>query len=386
MNTSISNASRFAYMPNVAQEKLLQAALFPDERGIAAWDAWKSQVDLVNDKLDGGSFRVLPLVYSNLKALGVVDEHTARLKGIHRKAWYENQMHLHTLSQVLTMFAGAGIPTLALKGAPLALLHYPEVGARPMSDVDVLVPTERANEALDALHAAGWHDSSYEYVNRVTPKMMQVRHSWGFGDGKGHGFDLHWHALLVGCFPSADDDFWQGARPLDVNGVCTQTLNPTDMLLHVLAHGGHWNHLPPIRWVSDACAVMNTSQDALDWDRLFRLAEKFRVTQHLRDMLGYLAGVFDAPVPPATLDALQRAPVTDNERRVYEQFARKTYNFTRKAERHWHNYQRYKQMWRVHGNSAPPVGVVDFMKVSMCMRSVWDVFPRMVDRMRRPDG
>jgi hypothetical protein len=386
MNITTPNTSRFAYMPTPAQELLLKAALFRDERGIAAWNTWKSQIDLVNDKVDGGSFRLFPLLYLNLKALGVADEHTPRLKGIHRKAWYENQMHLHTLSQVLAMFAQAGIPTLALKGAPLALLHYPDVGARPMSDVDVLVPTARANEALDALHAAGWRETHYEQVDKVTPKLMKVRHSWGFGDGKGHGFDLHWHALLVGCFPHADDDFWQSARLLDVNGVDTQTLNPIDMLLHVLAHGGHWNHLPPIRWVADACAVMNTSQDRLDWERLLRLAEKFRITLHLHDMLGYLAGTFDAPVPATTLNALKHAPVTDNERRVYVQFATQTYNFARKAERHWHNYQRYKHMWRVHANSAPPVGLVDFMKVSMSMRSVWDIFPRMIDRARRPNG
>lgn len=385
MNTSISNASRFAYMPNVAQEKLLQAALFPDERGIAAWEAWKSQVDLVNDKLDGGSFRVLPLVYSNLKALGVVDEHTARLKGIHRKAWYENQMHLHTLSQVLTMFAGAGIPTLALKGAPLALLHYPEVGARPMSDVDVLVPTERVEDAVALCHANSWRENQHEQINQITPAMLAVRHSWNFVRER-QNMDLHWHALRLGCFPNADDDFWQGARPLDVNGVCTQTLNPTDMLLHVLVHGGHWNQVPPIRWVADACTVMTASLNELNWDRLLQLAVKFHVTLPLYDMLSYLANTFNAAVPRSILDALQRAPVTDTERRVYVQFASRTDNFARKAGRHLYNYQRYKLLWHEHGNSAPPVGLVDFMKVSMNMRSVGGIFSRMVDRIRRPDG
>lgn len=296
----------------------------------------------------------------------------------------QNQINLHVLSQAVQMFDRAGIPTLILKGAPLSIVHYKDLGARPMGDVDVMVPNAGAEDAITVLHAHGWRDAAFERVDHVSPKMRAVRHSWGFTNQERRGIDLHWHALYMGCFPNADEGFWQGARPVDVNGVWTQTLCATDMLMHVCVHGGHWNYLPPIRWVADAWTVINTSQDDLDWGRLLHTARKFRVVLHLRDMLGYLAGTFDAPVPADVLDALAREPVSDNDRRVYTKFATQTNNFARKAERHWHNYHRYTQLWREHANSTPPVGIVDFMKVSMSLGSVWDVLPRMVDRMRNP--
>ena len=51
----------------------------------------------------------------------------------------------------LQSLAGAGIPTLLLKGAALAVASYPDPGSRTMEDVDILVPLEDADRALDAL-------------------------------------------------------------------------------------------------------------------------------------------------------------------------------------------------------------------------------------------
>lgn len=380
----MNTITRYDYLPTPAQELLLKAALFNDDRAVAAWRVWKAQHDLVADRIDGGAFRLLPLLYLNLKSLGVDDEYTQRLKGIHRKAWYENQVRLHKLAQSLRMFAQAGIPTLILKGAPLALLHYKDVGARPMSDVDVLVPTARAADAIALLHEHGWQDTRNEQMKKVTPAVLTVRHSWGFSNAERGGIDLHWHALHMACFPGADDDFWQGARPVEVDGAHTTTLNPTDMLLHVCVHGSHWNHVSPIRWAADGWAVLQNTAAALEWDRMLHLAQKLRVTLHLHSTLGYLAGALGAPVPAEVVDALARVPVTKNDERVHHQFGSHTNNLLRKAGRHWHNYQRYTHLWRAHAQKKPPVNIVDFMKVSMGFGSVWDVVPRAVDRARRP--
>jgi hypothetical protein len=367
-------------MPTPAQELLLQAALFRDARGAAAWEAWKSQVDLVQDRIDGGAYRLLPLVYLNLKALGVVDEHTSRLKGIHRKAWYENQMHLHTLSQVLTMFAGAGIPTLVLKGAPLALLHYPDVGARPMSDVDVLVPTEQVETAMNVLCNNDWINFEHNKFNQLTPAVIAIRHSWGYANLAGQGIDLHWHALHTGCFPGADDEFWQGAYRIEINNQETHALNATDMLFHVCVHGSRWSLMPPLRWVSDAWMIMRTAQDELDWERLIRLAYKFHATLQLRDMLAYLVCIFGIMVPAGVIDALSRANVSRIDQQVYMQFASESGGFARKAERHWHKYRLYKALWRENAHANPPVSMIDYIKVVAGINNVLDLFPRMLNK------
>src|SRR5262249_51949836 len=57
--------------PNATQQLLLQAALLSGEAASAAWRAWRSSVD--PQRLDVGSHRLLPLLYHNLRALGVDD-------------------------------------------------------------------------------------------------------------------------------------------------------------------------------------------------------------------------------------------------------------------------------------------------------------------------
>jgi hypothetical protein len=73
--------------PTAEQELLLRAALWSGERAIAAWLEWASRVDVVNDLVDEGSFRLLPLVYRNLDRVGLAGPSMSRLKGVYRHSW-----------------------------------------------------------------------------------------------------------------------------------------------------------------------------------------------------------------------------------------------------------------------------------------------------------
>ncbi len=55
--------------------------------------------------------------------------------------------------QVQTALSEAGIPCLWLKGAALTRTIYPEIGLRPMSDLDVLVPYDQREAALQIAQA-----------------------------------------------------------------------------------------------------------------------------------------------------------------------------------------------------------------------------------------
>src|SRR5262249_54557182 len=137
------------------QELLLRAALLDGPEAEGAFEAWQARVDLA--QIDAGSFRLLPLLYANLTRLGIRSPLSARLRGIHRQAWYRNQVLFRRGAETLRALEGAGIPTLLLKGIPLALLHYRDEAVRPMADADVLVPTQAVTGALAVLRRAGWH-------------------------------------------------------------------------------------------------------------------------------------------------------------------------------------------------------------------------------------
>jgi len=107
---------------------------------------------------------------------------------------------------------------------------------------------------------------------------------------------------------------------LDILGVTTLALNPTDQLLHVCVNATRWENAPQIRWVADAVTII--SKGGIDWDRLRAQALKLGLVLPLRETLHYLHFEHDAPIPRYLLDELQRTAVTRFENKRHKAFAR----------------------------------------------------------------
>lgn len=301
--------------PTREQELLLRAALLQGEPALHAWQHWRMQVNLEQER-DAGTYRLLPLVYHNLRALGLDDPLMSKLRGIYRREWYKNQMLFHTIAEVLRLFHAAGIETMILKGAALTLLYYKDYGLRPLGDFDVLVPTVKRRAAIEVLTQAGWKPISHP-VEKLTGAVLDVRHAWGFANERQHQFDLHWHVLMQCCYPNANDDFWADAVPVQVADVPTRALNPTDQLLHACVHGAAWNYVPPLRWIADAMVILNASHSEVEWARLIAQAEKRRLILPLRRALTYLRDSFGVAIPAHVLMEMGKVRVSDVERKLY---------------------------------------------------------------------
>lgn len=243
--------------PTRRQELLLKASLLQGAGAVCAWEEWKSGVDF--ERLDPGSERLLPLLYHNLNKQ---DPITDGLKRTYLQTWYKNQILFHKAGALLTAFHNAGIPTMMLKGAALTLLYYKNYGLRPMGDIDVLVPTNRAVEAISLLKEMNWT------TNAESPeRLISLVHGMDFHNASGQSIDLHWHVIHECRQEDADDDFWESAVSVKIENVQTLALCPADQLLHVFAHGVRWSEVPPFRWVADAMTVINSSQSEVDWNR-----------------------------------------------------------------------------------------------------------------------
>ena len=147
--------TRPAFLPTPQQELLLKAALFSGDDARSAFAEWASSADI--DRLDAGSFRLLPALHLNLKALGVTHALTPRLLSVYRSTWYRNQILLDRTAAVIRMLAKHDIDSLLLKGAALASGIYGDSGARPMADADLLVRRKDLPGAVDLLRATGWN-------------------------------------------------------------------------------------------------------------------------------------------------------------------------------------------------------------------------------------
>jgi hypothetical protein len=282
---------REAFWPTADQDALLRAALLPGREAIDAWQEWKARNDLTGPHLDPGSFRLLPLVYRNLVALGAEDALLPRLKGVYRFHWCANQRLFCDAAALVEGLQAAGIRTLVLKGAALSTLHYRDRGARPMSDVDVLVPFTQAPVAIDRLRAMGWRTSQF------VADDLRYRHAAQLLNEENREFDLHWHAFYECVQEDADNGLWRRAVPFELAHVKTLALDDGDTLLHTVAHGMRWGDVPTIRWIPDAMAVLRHGAAQIDWDRVLREATRRRLILRLHHGLGYLRQRFGAPIP-----------------------------------------------------------------------------------------
>lgn len=296
--------------PTPTQQWMLRAALMPNTAGRESWEKWIASVDI--DHLDAGSFRMIPLLYRNLKRIGVESPLLGRFKGIYRRAWYENQVAMHKLSGLLREFHEIGIRTLILKGAALALLYYRDLGLRPMSDLDVLVPANKAIDAMGLLRKTGWKPEK-DLLERVTQDYLLAAKACNLARNESDiKLDLHWHVFQECLEPDSDVDLWERSLPVACSDVATLALSPADQLLHICAHAMEWNAIAPMRWVADAFTVISTTPD-LDWSSVLAQARQRRLVLTLQYMLPYLRHLVDVPVPENVERELHRLPVEQVE-------------------------------------------------------------------------
>ena len=295
--------ARPTWLPDAVGEELLRVALLPDERGRAAWSRLRPSLDL--DAVDHEQLRILPLVGRTLRALGIDDPYLPRLRGIRRVFWSRNQMLVAATAPVLDALERRGIATMVLKGVPLALTCYRDLGLRPMEDLDVLVPFDRALDAVAS--STSWASPGRRWRRRSSstttgaPGVTPTGRRWtctGCSTRRSRCRAIRRHGPTTSG-PGPSPWRWAGwSRAPPARPICCSTCACT-------APGGAAGR--GLRWVADAVTVLAAVGDRVDWARLVEQASRRGATPFLSDTLGYVAETFDAPVPPAVLAELRAA-------------------------------------------------------------------------------
>ncbi len=270
--------------------RILRVALLPPDQAIPEWELLRKQLDL--DTLwDPDAIRLLPLVYRALVTAGSEDPDLARLKGVVRRAWYDNQRLFHGVGTALDALEAAGVRAMLLKGVPLALQCYPEVGLRPMEDVDVLVEPGRAAEAIAVLEQAGWPSDSKRDRPWDLPYGEQMLHQVNCRSADGFPIDLHWRYVpwVARDGSGQDPGLWARARPIDVVGHHALAPSPDDLLLLVILHGYRAGWATAPRWIADTTYLLRTLGPELDWDRFVARTVHGHLVEPVRDALEFVA-------------------------------------------------------------------------------------------------
>ena len=99
---------------------LLRATFTQGERAVAAWQQWKSSVDL-SGHVDRESYRLFPQLSRNSEALGRDDPFIGRLKGVWRHTWSKNQLLIKEVVPLLGEFSHANTRIILVGEAALLL-------------------------------------------------------------------------------------------------------------------------------------------------------------------------------------------------------------------------------------------------------------------------
>ena len=292
--------------PDQAQRLLLQIALGRSPDNCGDFDQWQQLVH-IEAELSWNSVRLLPLVYTALSKSECTAPLVQRLKGVHRKAWFENNRLFHATAPLLAALREQHIDVLLLKGAPMALGYYETPAHRPMSDLDILVHPEQLERTVAKLQEFGW-----KVLGSIEPEMRRIRHAAQCVRDDGIEIDLHWGVLIESA--DATESFWQRATPFDFQGVPVLQLAPADALLHAVLHGVRCNPDPPIRWIPDALAILERKGAEIDWPAVIAFASRHRMAHRFALGMLHLVREYGAEIPPPVLKQLEQVKPTLVER------------------------------------------------------------------------
>lgn len=235
-------------------------------------------------------------------ALRVPSPIRSRLRAIYQGNWARNSLLTERWSQVMTLFVQAGIQSITHKGMALIHLVYPDIGLRPMADIDLLIRFTDLPAVRLVLQAAGFRTPGEVLESEETFRsyLHFVRES--------SIIDLHWeiahYTRFEGSVRVDHAGIWRRAHPFAVGRGRGLTLCPEDMLLHLALHLTLGSEFGRLIWFADIDAVLRRFAGVLDWQVLLSRATRWR----LRGVLAYTLCVaqesFGSPLPPGIIAQL----------------------------------------------------------------------------------
>ena len=228
----------------------------------------------------------------------------------------------HAQSRVDAALTKAGIPALWLKGFALARTVYPKTTLRPMVDLDVLVPYEQRESALNVVESLGYHlyTDAGDLLCGNDETKLKISHHYFLKGGVADAvnLELHYQLLKKSLMPLEDLDwFWKQTQSLVQDKTNFLILRPEANMLYLVAHAilGHGEvDFYLLRYFDLHLLITKTD---LDWQLVVDQAVALRWTYAVERALTHTVRYFSTPVPESVFSHLQnRRPDNENIYRV----------------------------------------------------------------------
>jgi hypothetical protein len=233
------------------------------------------------------------------------------LRAMYSATWRHNQKIFKELESLACLFNQADIPTVVLKGACFALTIYPDLGLRPMGDLDILIPKAKLDEAVQIAKTLGYQNIFPD----ASPGLRDLlNHEICLQKTGEYSTTLELHHSLVAdksfTYAVPVDWFWSQTELLDVS---LQTrfenlrmLTPTAQVLYAASHAmlQHGGKDAPLRWFYDLDRLINLYAERINWDLLLSQAKVFEWSSALDAALSQTYAYFNTPIPDSVRASL----------------------------------------------------------------------------------
>ena len=265
--------------------------------------------DLDWDRLVSLSYAhgIAPLIYHSLQESAVIDRVPSPAAKALRDSYYlnaaRNNLLYNELTRILTPLNDQSIEVIVLKGAALAETVYPHRAFRPMSDIDLLVKSERLADVEAKLLEIG-------YAPDAGTKTHHQYH-WVFTKDSTPSIEIHWHVQgPTDPFRVDIESCWRRAESITIAGVEALVFSPADLLLHLCQHLGKHGFTGGIRPLCDIAEVMKYYGNRIDWIEVARTCSEWEMNSCCYLVLSLARELIDAPVSAEVLTNLR--PVNFN--------------------------------------------------------------------------
>lgn len=219
----------------------------------------------------------------------------------HREAFFLNLALLATARPILSELNREGIEPILLKGSALIGRVYPDLGARALTDIDLLVPAERFEEARRLVAGHGF---------RYDPGTLRSGRREAFeGDRPGASLDLHWELSQKHRFQAEIEAVWRDSVPVPFEGARARRLAPTHEFVYLALHYAAHYFGVTLKWLVDLRELLRAEH--LSPNEVAVTAARWRGTAGLHFALRYLDLVYGDAIDLRAYRQPLRRPIRD---------------------------------------------------------------------------
>lgn len=247
----------------------------------------------IEDELTSSGFMVKELKRGLWQLTRAVDTQTLPLN-IGR-----NLILLYKSQEIIKEFSNNAVDSIILKGLYLAFNIYPDMGLRPMADIDMLVKQGDLKKIEEILIKLGYTEVSQK-------GQRKYRYSAVFCNKDKIYIDIRWdvcHAERFKGVINITKDFWKRAVEFSLDGVAAKTLSIEDHILYISLHHALIDLLQGTCGVWDLFYLLNKRK--IDWDKVVNYADEYCIKAPVYYSLLKVSELTYLKLPDSVIEALK---------------------------------------------------------------------------------